>query len=181
MLLHPLQIPRKLARYWTWASLDFKKTASVMTKQTEVILFNKLLQIYLFCYFSKYFIKQIWLLLNFTGTSTALDVIMKKNTQIFFNESRPNSHFTDPVTSYRHKQNLHKYGTSQVGTLGMQHLALTVPWLWASSRTGIWGHNLVAFSRGMLSTVEEHCRKWTGNESGLVAIRASISVSNASL
>ena len=91
------------------------------------------------------------------------------------------SQFTDPVAYRSYRHNLHKYGTGQWCTLGTQHLALTVPWLWASSRTGIWGHILVAFSRGTLSTVEEHCRKWTRNDSWLVAITASISVANASL
>ena len=47
-LLHPLQIPCKLACDLSWASVDYKKTPSVISKQTAVILFNKLLQIYLF-------------------------------------------------------------------------------------------------------------------------------------
>jgi hypothetical protein len=153
--------------------------------------FNYLINIYIHNYIIKIVLDYkiiyiLWILplWYFTGTSTTPDVLMKKNTQTFFHESHPRQSFYRPsYHSYRHNyyHSLHKYGTGHWYTLGMQHLALTMPWLCASSRTGIWGHILVAFSRGTVSTVEEHCRKWTRNDSWLVAKTVSISVSNASL
>ena len=84
------------------------------------------------------------------------------------------SHFTDPVTTDTNYTNVEQdrecntlfWRCPDCGLAAEQESEGTTWWL---------------FSRGMLSTVEERCRKWTRNDSWLVAITASISVSNASL
>jgi hypothetical protein len=62
------------------------------------ILFNKFTYP---CCFSKFVVKWNWPLQYFTGTSTTLDVLVKKNTQIF-HESHPRQSFCWPsYHSYR--------------------------------------------------------------------------------